>query len=201
MDLYRVFKTAKEQFGRQLYFADDSHVTPLGSALIIQQLVGILRPGLWDARALRAGQPQSRSGDLAQMLVVRGPTRSEIWGVFRPQVEHGTSENEEIAPGVARRKLTTVGPDSVLIADPTFVLHDSQFNTAMSMMRPYFADATLINWNDFDPEPVAREMASAQVILIEVVERDFYWRVEQQLGSPEFLRAVKIALAAGPPAG
>ena len=201
IDLHRVFKTAKEQFGRQLYFADDSHVTPLGSALIIQQLVGIIRPDLWDARAMRPGQPHSRTGDLAQMLVVRGPTESETWGIFRGEVEAGTSDYEEIAPDVGRRKLTTKGPEGTLITEPTFVLHDSQFNTAMSMMRPYFADATLINWNDFDPELVAREMAAAQIILIEVVERSFYWRVEQQLGSPDLLRALESALAAGQPAG
>ena len=201
IDLHQVFRTAKEQFNRQLYFADDSHVTPLGSALIIQQLVGILRPGLWEARALRAGQAHSRTGDLAQMIVVRGPTTNETWGIYRAGVKPGISEYEEIAPGIRCRRLTTIGPDEALITDPVFVLHDSQFNTAMSLMRHYFADATLIRWNDFDPESVAREMAAAQIVLIEVVERSFYWRVERLLGSPEFIRALRAALEAGRPAG
>jgi hypothetical protein len=77
------------------------------------------------------------------------------------------------------------------------VIHDSQFNTAMTMMRSYFADITLVKWNDFDAHYVAAEMAAAQIVLIEVVERSFYWRVEQQLGSPELLRALKTALEGG----
>jgi len=197
IDLHRVFKTAKEQFSHQLYFPDDSHVTPLGSALIIQQIVGMLRPGLWDAQAMHRGQPLLRIGDLAQMLVIREPIASETWGISRPGLKPGFAESSEIAPGVSRRRLTTVGPDEALITEPTFVIHDSQFNTAMAMMRSYFADTTLIKWNDFDAAHVAHEMATARIILIEVVERSFYWRIEQQLGSPELFRALEAALAAG----
>jgi hypothetical protein len=197
IDLHRVFKTAKEQFSRQLYFPDDSHVTPLGSALIIQQIVGALRPGLWDPRAMHRGQPLPRVGDLAQMLVIRDPIAGETWGISRPDLRPGVTESSEITPGFSRRRLTTVGPDETLITEPTFVIHDSQFNTAMTMMRSYFADITLVKWNDFDAHYVAAEMAAAQIVLIEVVERSFYWRVEQQLGSPELLRALKTALEGG----
>ena len=201
IDLHRVFGTAKEQFSRQLYFPDDSHVTPLGSALIIQQMVGVLRPGLWDARAMRPAQPLLRVGDLARMLVIREPISSENWGISRPGLEPGLTDYEEIAPGVSRRRLRTVGPDEALIGEETFVLHDSQFNTAMAMMRSYFADTTLIKWNDFSAEHVASEMAAARIVVVEVVERDFYWRVEKQLGSPDLFRALKAALEAAQPAG
>jgi hypothetical protein len=64
------------------------------------------------------------------------------------------------------------------------------------MSRTYFGDSTFLTWDGFEPQPVASEMARARIVVIEIVERDFFWRVPRQLGSPEFIQALAAALRA-----
>lgn len=196
LNLHAAFAAAKQRFPHLLYFPDDSHVSNFGSALVVQQLVGSLAPQLWNPAELKRGRPGPRTGDLASMLVVRGPIQTDGWAIIRESVQPGPSSTDELAPGIIRRHFTTTGADSLLIQPPAFFLHDSQFNTAMAMSRSYFADATFLPWREFEAARVAAEMASARIIVVEVVERDFYWRVERQLGSLEFYEALRRALAA-----
>ena len=196
LNLHAAFGATKQRFPHLLYFPDDSHVTSFGSALAVQQIVGSLAPQLWNPAELKRGRPGPRTGDLASMLVVREPIQTDGWAIIRGGVQSGPSRTDELLPGLIRRQFTTTGADSLLIQPPAFFLHDSQFNTAMAMSRNYFADSTFLPWRDFDASRIAAEMASAQIIVVEVVERDFYWRVERQLGSLGFYEALRRALAA-----
>lgn len=195
LDLHTAFRDVKARFDPLLFYPDDSHITPFGTAILLHQLVNSLTPGLWDARALRGPAPQRRQGDLARMIVARGPIEVETFAVQRPGVSPGESTSRDLAPGVTLRRLRTIGPEGAMISVPTFVLHDSQFNIALSMMRPYFGDVTALSWKGFDPAVVADEMASARIVVMEVVERDLYWRGTRQLGSDEFQRELARSLA------
>jgi hypothetical protein len=195
LDLHAAFRDVKARFDPLLFYPDDSHITPFGTAILLHQAVNSLTPGLWDARALRGPAPQRRQGDLARMIVARGPIDVETFAVQRQGVSPGESSSRELAPGVTLRRLRTLGPEGGMIAAPTFVLHDSQFNIALTMMRSYFADVTALNWKGFDPALVANEMAAARIVVIEVAERDLYWRGARQLGSDEFQRELARSLA------
>ena len=197
INLHAAFGAAKQRYDHPLYFADDSHITEFGSGLLLQQLVVSLQPGIWDSRSMRQGRNTQRSGDLARMLVARGSIEVETWAVIRPGVGPGPTTTRELATGVNRREFTTTGPDSMLITQPAFILHDSQFNTAMAMTRTCFARSTFIPWKGFEAQRIAREMAAAQIVVIEVIERDFYWRIAGQLGSGEFIAALERELGAG----
>jgi hypothetical protein len=196
INLFGAFGQTKQRFEHPLYYPDDSHVSAFGSALLLQQIVGSIQPEIWDPRALRQGRPTRRTGDLARMLVIRDPIDAETWAILRPQVSPGPTENEDVGRGQTLRRFRTEGPDSLLVSAPTFFLHDSQFNTAMAMSRTYFGDSTFLTWNAFEPQRVASEMARSRIVVIEIVERDLFWRVPRQLGSPEFIRALAATLRA-----
>lgn len=194
IDLFGTFGSVRDRFDHLLYYPDDSHVSEFGSVVMVQQFVSSIAPGLWDPDSVRPRPPALRTGDLARMIVARGPIEVESWGIERPAVSPLPSAKEDLGRGGTRWHFRTEGPEEALLPDLVFGLHDSQYNLAMALSRPFLKESIYLRWNAFEPERVAREMAAARVVFIEVVERDLYWRFARQLGAPEFLDALALAL-------
>jgi hypothetical protein len=161
--------------GPLLYYPLDSHWTPRGAIEVIAALVRSIDPALWDPADVHAGPARSR-GDLAILMGV-GRHDPEPRVVVRPGViVTRTDLDVPVAIRNARSvfRTTAVG-DRRLVAGRTLVIYDSFFGIDVSLVAPYFADATWVHGGDLQEHPeLAGVFGRFDTIVFERVDRGFY---------------------------
>lgn len=200
VDLRADLEAEQERSGEYLYRRTDTHWTSGGSAIYAQNLAEALDPELWaDTDVVDAGTT-SRTGDLGRLI-------------GRPR------EDEYAAVEVRRRGVTPVGRDGLdlpempytpitvtnrttgaaLFEAPTLLIGDSFTSASRQALGSLFADLTLLHGDVAEPFPeaVAAEMAAADVVVFEVVERTLA-SGEASLLNDEVLAAVEAELARRP---
>ena len=193
-DLTPELRELHERTHQLTFFVDDSHLDGLGSSVLARTIVDFVRPGFWDQDALLGPRPVRRKGDLCRMVRVRAPVMSRWYGVRRPAVKALPVELEDRTEGHPLRVYRSTSSSSELLDDRVFLLHDSSMNIARGMLRYYFEEFTTLDWNSFDPQDVADQMKAAEVVVVELVERGFYHRTHEQIGSREFLDILRRTL-------
>jgi hypothetical protein len=81
-----------------------------------------------------------------------------------------------------------------LIPGRTLIFGDSFAEAAQPFFLSYFADVTLMRFNDFSAEKYIELIQAADRVLFWSVERSFSYRVAYDWGTENFLSALANAL-------
>ncbi len=188
LDLWSSLDAAKPNDERVLYFSNDSHINSLGASLIAKQIVDAVAPGLWEPGSLELARNRRHEGDLTRMMGLPDAIDDEWYEVRRAGVRLLAQEKIAEKGGHPIERFRSVSMDLPLIPQPTLLVFDSAMIPAVPMLRQYFADLVAIHWNSYDPQLFASWMGRVEEVVVTVVERDFYWRTDLQLGSESVLK-------------
>jgi len=204
VDLRGPLLREQESEGEPIYAPTDTHWDDRGAVVLAQTVLDALSPGRFAVEAdCRPGERQL-SGDLATLAGSPEPRRFVTREVVRPGVSFG---GRDLAPSdgtVQRVQSSTVGPP--LVPGRVAIVGDSFLYNSRAQVLPYFADVTVAHKTRTGEEDILAAVASADTVVLEVVEREFAsgFTGRFSLAMAARLRAlppVKAAPAApGPPA-
>ena len=170
----------------------DSHWTPQGAAIYAQELATALDPRLWEGtRVVRTGT-RELGGDLAQLLGRRTTEAVAEWEVVRPGV-HGNFGN--VALGAEPASILNRSTGVALFPQRTLLLVDSFSLKQVSGTAVFslFEGAVALYSQAARPQTIAREIAEAEVVVVEAAER-YVVSGESSLLADETLVAIEAAL-------
>ncbi|HSW13616.1 MAG TPA: hypothetical protein VLI06_12300 [Solimonas sp.] len=145
IDLFEILQQGRRQ-ARPLYSAGDTHWTGYGSTLAARAMIERISPGLLDgARPAKFDESQVH------------PDLFRMGGL----ADHETRERWAWTLGSGRQ------PDRRRL----LVIHDSFFNITRDQFESPYPAVQYLHWNDLNPERLQQEVAAAEVVLIETVER------------------------------
>lgn len=191
--------------GEMVYRPQDSHWSPEGAAVFVQQLVSAIDPGLLDPSTsfVDVGD-YAFPGDLAAMLGTPTTDPMPDVRVDRPGVT--TSLNgvpipiEEVPEATSSPStVTNSSTEAPLLPGHTLVLGDSFYQGARYLLTPFFADVTAVHNEVADtyPETVADLVVDADTVVVELVERGLSGG-NVALVEPHVLSTIEKALAKHP---
>lgn len=161
---------------RPLYFAKDTHWTPLGAVIATRALVESLAPGIWDDREMPTEGFANYETDLSRLIGLPAKER-----VPRLNVRPGISvERTTIATTVDLQSAADIGQYRVAdsaeaVEGRTLILYDSFFRTNEARIAPWFRDSVWVHSDDLarSPELVA-DLPTFDRVVVERVERSAY---------------------------
>jgi hypothetical protein len=183
---------------RPAYYPLDTHWTDLGALYMVRSVVESLSPGttaLW--RSVPAGTGYDPS-DLPPMIgrtgrnhVVRYTLAPDGGDVDRAGPYGSTFTTPQHFAG---------RPTTGMVIEPVAVLGDSFLGSAYRYLQGAFVSGSAIAYQqlDYDPQDVYSVVASGQVVLLEVVERNLAAGTAQFL-EPQAIAGLRGYLAAHPP--
>jgi hypothetical protein len=159
-----------------LYFAKDTHWTPLGAVIATRALVESLAPGIWDDREMATEGFASYETDLSRLIGLpakeRMPRLNVRPGVTVERTVVATTVDLESAPDIGRYH---VAASAKAVEGRTLILYDSFFRTNQARIAPWFRDSVWVHSNDLarSPELVA-DLPTFDRVVVERVERSAY---------------------------
>jgi hypothetical protein len=148
----------------------DTHWTPLGATVYAHELAKLLDPAIWEGTRIERTGSRDISGDLAQLLGRPDAETVAQWDVVRPGVQGNFAQiglrAEPVAVSNTSTGVTLFGPRAALLLD-SFSLKQISGTAVYSL----FADASALYSEAASPETIGREIASADVVVVEAVER------------------------------
>jgi len=203
IDMRAALGRAQERTGTTLYRKTDSHWTPQGASVLVEEVVGRLDPALVatdPSPFVEGGQIQLR-GDLGAMLGT--PTRDDAVEVTveRPGVTlsvGGRTVEPGDIPGLGAQPVGIDGSSTgaPLIPGRTAALGDSFFASARPLLAPFFDDLWLVH-NQSDPGVLAQLIVDSDTVVVELVERSVA-AGEATLTTPAAVDVIEQALAVNP---
>ncbi len=193
IDAFDALQSARKTEQRPLYVPKETHWTDLGSIYFVSQLMRQVFGETRDLTRLRATGSSSPTPDLSRLsglfiphtlehyvhdlggVVTRQPTTVEHGGEGRPYVRQTSTSNS--VPLDHRKVL---------------ILHDSFFYISWDHLASFFDDVLYVHWNAFDPAKFGEFARSADIIIVESVEREVYKRLSEL--KPEQAQAFRDAL-------
>ncbi len=187
VDLRRPLSSAGSK--HQTYWRKDTHWTPTSSGVYAQQLAKRFDP-LLPPRLTTQAATYTRTGDLAQVL--QQPARETVQGLrlVSPGVTVRELARRDIGVGIdVRTTRATAGPLGRVVPGRTVFVGDSMDDVSVEQLAPLFAEAVFVWLLPGRPvAPVVRELADADRVVVETVER-FGSRFRMQ--QPDAVRAVQ----------
>jgi hypothetical protein len=159
-----------------LYFAKDTHWTPLGAVIATRALVESVAPGLWDDRQMPTEGFANYETDLSRVIGLpskeRVPRLVVRPGVIVERTTIATSVDLQSAPDIGQYR---VAAPAEAVEGRTLILYDSFFRTNEARIAPWFRDSVWVHSNDLarSPELVA-DLPSFDRVVVERVERSAY---------------------------
>jgi hypothetical protein len=192
-DLRHALEGREEFFGTPIYTHLDTHWLSLGSTTFARQLADALDPALWGNSQV-VPVPEGRSGgDLSQLL---GEDREEAVAQFqlvRPGVTPA-SRAQILLPGNTPVPIENSSTSAPLFAPQTLILGDSFFERSGAPAARLFAHAVGLRNSQTRSSVIAREVPKADVIVLELVERNLVGGAANIL-QDDYLNAIEQALA------
>ena len=168
-----------------LYFQRDSHWTPAGAVVAIQQIVDALEPGVWDPTEVRAEGLETRGDELSRLMGLIRSEDAEQYRVDREGHVEGTVLDEASTRGGDPVDAYTVLGSGPVVPGTTVILYDSFFNIRRSLIIPWFEHSIWIRTTDLHGHPdLARFAAGYDTLLFEIVERQAYATSPRELLLP-----------------
>ncbi len=199
-DLRELLQSEANATREPLYLRKDSHWDSRGSLTMVRVLVDALAPGSWDADEVNYRGLGDYTGDLTGMQGKPEVDQAPQYEVARPDVVAGETEVLDDIEGGFNRRFTNSAPDGQLIRGRTVLFLDSFGLVALPQIVPYFEDLTVMLLVDFPSESerfVSLIDESDRVILL-TVERSASYRLQFEIGSPEFLDRLETKLSSEP---
>jgi len=195
VDLRSALIAASTRSREPLYFRQDTHWDTAGSLVAVQAMVDYLAPGLWtDDEVIYAGLTRY-VGDLAAMQGTSDEDDTPTYLIGRPDVVNVSVEQLDDLGGGFNRRYISEAPEGRLIEGRTVMFYDSFGIAALHQIVPFFEDLTVIGLTEFDATRYVQQIEAADRVWIMSVERGLSWRLENEIGSRDFLDLLRDNLS------
>jgi hypothetical protein len=170
-DLRRPLEARQRADGAPIYPTLNSHWSTLGSAIFARTLANALDHGLWAGSSIDSSRPYTQGADLPALL---GETRTETVNggrLTRPGVIGGW---EHLGRRLKTDPVTVTNSTTGVPLFPTraVLVGDSFTEAALPELTSLFANVVAIQHQRASVEAVASQIAQADVVVIEIVERN-----------------------------
>lgn len=179
--------------GLHPYWQTDSHWSPAGAAVYAHAVADRLSPGL-ASRLTTTKKVTTYRGDLSKLSGLEIQETST-----QPTLSTGVVHLDPFAKRWVKEGVYygsqhwTTTPGTGLIQGRTLLLGDSFGYEAVPNLRPLFADGTFV-WTRLEtPSTIAKRVAAADTVIIEVVQRGLV--LTNATATDELQNAVAAALA------
>jgi alginate O-acetyltransferase complex protein AlgJ len=171
LDLRDGLRAAAEDRKAPVYQQLDSHWTTEGGLVMVRAIAEAIQPGVtrtWDFRA--AGSTETKAG--LPPLLGRSATMSVNHYDLAPDGK--TVRDKKLSEPFPEPRRSTQSPGTGVVRPKVLVIGDSFATPMAGYLSASFADITFMHLNtaSTDPVPTSRMMAAADVVVIEVVERN-----------------------------
>jgi hypothetical protein len=161
---------------RPLYFAKDTHWTPLGALVGTRALIQSLAPGVWDEAQMPIEGFAAYDTDLSRLIGL--PTKERVPRlVIRPGVKVERSAIETAVDLESARDIGRYRVDRAAgaVEGTTLIVYDSFFRTNERRIAPWFRDSIWVHVGDLErtPELVA-DLPAVDRVVVERTERGVY---------------------------
>lgn len=153
--LRRPLLAASRSTSKLLYWPKDTHWNQLGAIWLVREALPALHSGVKFENDAVHVTTTTNVGDLSRLL---GAPAKDVGPAIRLERRPG-------APTIPGR---------------TLIVYDSFGVAALDLLRPYFSELREIEWFDNTPRSIAREIAAADTVILESVEREFDFRASDQ---------------------
>ncbi|HEY0698930.1 MAG TPA: hypothetical protein VGD43_14105 [Micromonospora sp.] len=196
LTLWPQFAAVEEATPGQLFQYGDSHWSDQGSIMFTREVVDRLVARGQAPTQLRGAPgavqlPDKRvEGDLYRLL---GMTRADTvpnWAVRRAGVTVTSSSTPSPTGRGVRTRTVTAPAGTPLVPGRTLVVHDSFYNNADRQMAPYFAQTTVLHWDDFLPMARDGKLPGFDRVIFETAQRGWPQRIVDQLPDPAVTAAL-----------
>ena len=177
-----------------LYKKRDSHWDNAGGAMASKAVVNSISPGTWEDDLLKFSGLLSEGGDLDLLLGSPFIDSVPSYSLTRADVTQVSSDAIDESEHGQNRRVVNTSTESFLIPGRTLIFGDSFAEAAQPFYLSYFADVTLMRFNDFSAEKYIELIQAADRVLFWSVERSFSYRVAYDWGTENFLNALANAL-------
>jgi alginate O-acetyltransferase complex protein AlgJ len=158
-----------------VYYAEDTHWTPVGAAAAVGELARSLGPGVWAADDAQVRDTKRRVLDTPELLGLRRVVRTPKV-VIRPSIQQHRVEvpvPAELKNARTVFRITCTG--GAVLPGRTLVVYDSFFGIDSGLVAPYFAETTWVQVNDLLDHPdLGPLLAPFDRIIVERVARELY---------------------------
>lgn len=157
-----------------VYYAGDTHWTPTGAAVAVEELARSL--GVWSPDDVQVDGQTRRVLDTPSMLGLQRAVRAPKV-VIRPEVEQDRVDVPLPAGAGNTRTVFQVTATGRLDLLPgrTLIVHDSFFAIDARLVAPYFADSTWVHIADLRNVPdLTRLLGRFDRVIVECVARGLY---------------------------
>jgi len=194
VDLRSELKAQRISRREILYKKRDSHWDNVGGAMASRAVVNSISPGLWEDDLLEFKGLLSEGGDLDLLLGSPFIDSVPSYSLTRADVVQVSSDAIDESDHGQNRRVINTSTESPLIPGRTLIFGDSFTEAAQPFFLSYFADVTLMRFNDFSAEKYIELIQAADRVLFWSVERSFSYRVAYDWGTENFLSALANAL-------
>lgn len=159
-----------------LFWHQDSHWTPLGASLVVDDLLSSLQPGIVGPTDVVVRGTTRRQAELARLL---GLDRTEVAPdvVVRRDVDSTRAEIgiDAIVPGAKGLPDWRSTGSAARIPGTTILIHDSFMQLAAPLVNPYFERLVWVPYDLFVAHPeIAEVLPEADRVIVARVEREAY---------------------------
>ncbi len=161
---------------RPLYFAQDTHWTPLGALVATKGLIESVAPGLWSEDQVPTDGFANYETDLSRLIGL--PARERVPKlVIRPgvAVEEGTIDlgiDIDNARDVATFRVDMA---AAAVEGRTLIVYDSFYGTNMRRIAPWFRDSVWVHQGDLTDHPsLVASLPAFDRIVVARVDRGVY---------------------------
>jgi hypothetical protein len=167
--LNRLLLADKRRHNELLYKRKDTHWNSLGALVLAHEVLARIGRGIRiDPDDVTNPGPERYTGDLTAFI---GAPQSDT----TPQRAIRRSANAPRVPG------------------RTLYIEDSFGDAPLSLLMPYFASLTPLQWFNNSPQALATAIVRANTIIFETAEREFTYRATV-FTEPTFLRQLRTQL-------
>ena len=194
VDLYSELNAQRIARREILYKKRDSHWDNAGGAMASKAVVNSISMGIWEDDLLKFSGLLSEGGDLDLLLGSPFIDSVPSYSLTRADVTQVSSDAIDESEHGQNRRVVNTSTKSFLIPGRTLIFGDSFAEAAQPFYLSYFADVTLMRFNDFSAEKYIELIQAADRVLFWSVERSFSYRVAYDWGTENFLNALANAL-------
>ncbi len=159
-----------------IYFERDSHWTPYGAAIALEGVLTTLDKARWGSVQPERGRERAFTMELPRLLGRHTTEVVPTYWLDDPNARQGTQLARD-PDGVGRWSSPVPAPDAGGPPTRALLIHDSFGNRLIPDLARFFPELHTAHWAEgVTMATMWREIAAADVVIVETVEREAYFR-------------------------
>ena len=189
-DAWSALRKLRAEIAQPVYVPYETHWTEYGSTVFIEHIVKLFAPDL-SLGPLVEIEPQTKTPDLGRMAGMY--FQRDFARVRFDRGGHQNRNSNQVPhpePGRPFVHNTSTSDGAPLSSQRVLILHDSFMYEAWDQVSQFFSDTLYMHWDSITPERFAMLAATADIIIIQTVERETLERLATHFDTDAYASAI-----------